>query len=80
MTLALANAPAPPPTGVSGIVYLIHFDRPYRHARHYIGWTSDLDARLATHRSGCGSPLIRAAQEAGIRWQVARCWEADRYF
>jgi hypothetical protein len=27
--------------GRLGIVYLLHFDRPYRHARHYTGWTTD---------------------------------------
>jgi predicted GIY-YIG superfamily endonuclease len=34
-----------------GTVYLIHFDRPYHHARHYIGYTDDVDARLAGHLS-----------------------------
>ena len=28
-------------TGQLGIVYLLHFDRPYQHARHYTGWTGD---------------------------------------
>ena len=26
-----------------GVVYLVHFTEPYRHARHYTGWTADLD-------------------------------------
>ena len=26
--------------GPLGIVYLLHFDRPYQHARHYTGWSS----------------------------------------
>ena len=34
-------------------VYLIHFDVPYAHARHYTGWTaSDLQGRLAEHAAG----------------------------
>jgi hypothetical protein len=33
----------------TGTVYLLHFDRPYRHARHYLGWAEDLDNRLAEH-------------------------------
>jgi hypothetical protein len=33
----------------TGMVYLLHFDRPFRHARHYCGWTTDLAARLAEH-------------------------------
>ena len=33
-----------------GVVYLVHFTEPYRHARHYTGWTADLDS---------GSPSTR---------------------
>jgi site-specific DNA-cytosine methylase len=36
-------------TAVIGTVYLLHFDRPYKHARHYLGWAESLDARLAVH-------------------------------
>jgi hypothetical protein len=45
---------------LAGTVYLLHFDRPYRHARHYLGWTADetVDARLARHRAGGGARLI----------------------
>ena len=25
-----------------GTVYLLHFSEPYKHARHYTGWTEDL--------------------------------------
>ncbi len=24
-------------TGQLGVIYMLHFDRPYRHARHYVG-------------------------------------------
>jgi predicted GIY-YIG superfamily endonuclease len=30
----------------NGIVYLLHFERSYRHARHYIGFTQNLGQRL----------------------------------
>ena len=40
----------------NGIVYLLHFDRSYRHARHYIGFTQNLEQRLEAHRAGRGSP------------------------
>ena len=33
---------------VPGTIYLLHFDRPYRHARYYLGWASDLNSRLAS--------------------------------
>lgn len=61
--------------------YLLHFDPPYRHAGHYIGWTEDLEGRLRDHLSGRGSPLVRAAVEAGSLVVVARLWpDRDRRF
>jgi len=42
----------------NGIVYLLHFERSYRHARHYIGFTQNLEQRLEQHRAGRGSPLL----------------------
>ena len=29
-----------------GTVYLLHFAVPYKHAAHYLGWTSNLPARI----------------------------------
>lgn len=51
----------------SGTVYVLHIEPPYRHAGHYIGWTADADAsrRFVDHLYGRGSPLIKAAVEAG---------------
>lgn len=57
-----------------GTVYLLHFDRPFHHARHYIGWTRDVGRRLVRHRTGTGSPLVMAATNAGIPFTVARVW------
>ncbi len=56
------------------IVYLIHFERPYYHAQHYLGSTRDLARRVEQHRSGAGSPLLAAVTLAGIPWQVVRTW------
>jgi predicted GIY-YIG superfamily endonuclease len=58
--------------------YLLHFERPYRHARHYLGYASDLDARLAEHRAGRGARLIQVIIRAGIDFTLARTWEGDR--
>ena len=66
--------------GRPGTVYLIHFDRPYRHARHYTGWTRDLVARLSEHAAGHGARLMAVITEAGISWQLARTWSAGRAF
>ena len=64
-----------------GIVYLIHFDEPYYHARHYLGYTDDLDRRLQQHAEGNGSKLMRAIDRASISWRVARVWRGkDRKF
>lgn len=63
-----------PMTGVLGVVYLIHFDRPYKHAKHYTGWALDLDARIAQHRGGYGSRLLSVIKDEGIGWSVARTW------
>ncbi|TYC15822.1 endonuclease [Actinomadura syzygii] len=64
-----------PPTGA---VYLLHFDRPYKHAKHYIGWTTDLPARLAAHSTGHGARLLAVVNAAGIGWQPACTWPGTR--
>jgi hypothetical protein len=63
----------------NGIVYLLHFERSYRHARHYIGFTQNLEQRLAEHRAGRGSPLVAAAIADGIAFQLAAIWQGDRH-
>lgn len=66
-------------TGVTGTVYLLHFDQPYKHARHYLGWAADLQARLDCHRAGHGARLLAVLAAEGIGWQLARTWpDADR--
>ncbi len=67
------------------MVYLICFDRPFKHARHYIGYCNDgeeaLESRIDRHRRGDGSRLLRAVTAAGIGWKVVRTWpDGDRNF
>lgn len=57
---------------MTGTIYLLHFSRRYRHAGHYTGWTTDLDARLAEHRAGRGARLITVITMAGITFTLAR--------
>jgi predicted GIY-YIG superfamily endonuclease len=57
-----------------GTVYLLHFDAPFAHAKHYTGWSADLPARLAEHEAGQGARLTEVVAEAGIRWVLARTW------
>ncbi|HUV88168.1 MAG TPA: endonuclease [Anaerolineae bacterium] len=60
------------------IVYLLHFQEPYKHARHYLGFCKDLTARLEQHRNGTGARLLSVVQAAGISWIVARTWDGGR--
>jgi predicted GIY-YIG superfamily endonuclease len=64
--------------GRGGVVYLLHFDRRYKHAGHYTGWTQDLAARLAQHGTGEGARLLAVVHEAGISWDLARTWPGPR--
>lgn len=60
------------------MVYLIHFEQPYHHARHYIGFTDGdetLEQRIDRHRRGDGAKLLRAVSQAGIEFKVVRVWE-----
>lgn len=57
-----------------GTCYLLHFDRPYKHARHYLGWTLDLPKRLDEHLNGNGARLIDVITAEGIGFEVARVW------
>lgn len=57
-------------------VYLLHFDSPLHHARHYLGGTKDLEQRLAAHRAGTsGVKIMDAAHRAGITFTLARVWD-----
>jgi predicted GIY-YIG superfamily endonuclease len=61
--------------GTSGAgVYLLHFDRPYRHAAHYLGYAHNIGRRLDEHAAGTGGRLTQVVKAAGIGWQLARTW------
>jgi hypothetical protein len=69
----------------TGVIYLIHFDRPIGDphnprgfASHYTGWTLDLPARLTDHAAGRGARLLQVVGELGIGWQLARIWTGTR--
>lgn len=61
-----------------GIIYLICFKTPLHHARHYMGFTQDLERRFDRHLRGDGSALLRAVVEAGIEFSIVRTWQGDR--
>lgn len=62
----------------SGTLYLLHFSKRYKQAGHYLGFTTDLQARLAEHEAGHGARLLQVAKAAGITWTLARTWQGDR--
>ena len=66
-------------TGQLGVIYMLHFDRPYKHARHYVGWTDDLFDRLDRHACGHGARLIAVIWHAGIGFTLVRICEGTRY-
>lgn len=60
------------------MVYLLHFSRPYRHARHYIGYAATpatLARRLAHHRAGADSKLCKIVADTGGDFELAHVWE-----
>lgn len=62
---------------------LLHFGAtgtltPYRHAGHYLGWTEDLDQRLARHHAGDGARLLAVVNQVGIEWTPAQTWPGTR--
>lgn len=65
--------------GQLGTVYVLHFEPAYHHARHYIGWALDVDARLAEHLAGTGSPLVRAALAASVRVELVATIPGSRH-
>lgn len=60
-------------------VYLIHLNKPLspnHTSRHYIGFATDVDARIQTHlKGGTGAArFMQVAKERNIDWVVARTW------
>lgn len=62
----------------TGIVYLLHFETPYKHAKHYIGFTQNLINRLAEHKAGRGARLMEVIKEAKIDFFLSKVWVGDR--
>lgn len=67
------------------MVYLLHFNESYCHAKHYIGFVDggkkELEARLKHHRAGTGAKLMKVVTDAGISFKLARVWpDGDRHF
>lgn len=62
------------------MIYILCFERPFKHARHYVGFTkrNDVAERVEQHLKGQGSPLLRAVVAAGIPVVLATSFEGTR--
>lgn len=60
------------PSTPRGTVYLLHFDAPYQHARHYVGFSTEIDNRLEVQLRGNGAKLVKRVLEAGINIRLAK--------
>lgn len=62
-------------------VYLCHFTQPYKHAKHYIGYSDNIADRVYAHQCGTGARLMQVIHVAGIGFFVSKVWEgASRGF
>jgi len=60
-----------------GTVYLFHFNAPMGNlanpraqAQHYLGFTDDLDTRIAKHLAGRGAKIVAAALSRGLIFEL----------
>lgn len=62
-------------SGQVGSLYLLCFEaRIGSGARHYLGWTGDVEKRVEDHRRGRGARLLRLARDLGVGFKVTRTW------
>ncbi len=61
-----------------GTIYLLHFTARYHHAGHYVGFTTNLDERIADHLAGRGARLMEVIVGAGLSATLARTWQGTR--
>jgi predicted GIY-YIG superfamily endonuclease len=67
------------PREIIGTIYLIHFQTAIGdHAKHYLGWSADLESRIASHRAGSGSKLMAEVARLNIGWLLVRTWTGTR--
>jgi len=55
-------------------VYLIHIEPAFRHFRHYLGWSPNIEKRFKAHKNGQGARLTKLASMAGHELKLARVW------
>lgn len=63
---------------MTGYIYVLHFETPLSHARHYVGCTTKIEKRLSAHAVGAGSRLTRELRRQGIAWHLASLFCCSR--
>jgi predicted GIY-YIG superfamily endonuclease len=59
-----------------GTIYLLHFSGRTKEGRqHYLGWSSDTEARLGRHRTGWGAWETKKAVAEGLKLTMAQTWK-----
>ena len=78
------NKEVPVPYFGQGIVYILHLERPFGHARHYIGYTKSwmhFLNRMEEHYMGRRSIFMSHVRDAGIGFSISRVYyDATRDF
>jgi hypothetical protein len=55
-------------------VYLRHFTKPLGRAKHYIGWSPDIDKRVFRHKAVKGAKFTASAVRNGAELLLVRVW------
>jgi predicted GIY-YIG superfamily endonuclease len=63
-----------PSTLTESGIYLIHFERPLCHARHYLGFATNIARRWKTHCAGKAARLTAVLRERQIGFSLVRVW------
>jgi predicted GIY-YIG superfamily endonuclease len=61
-------------------VYLLHFASPFGLQQHYVGWSSDVDRRVAHHLAGDGGEFTRSVFRRGIVMTLAASWPGEHAY
>jgi len=65
-----------PADDAPGTIYLLHFSGRTKQGRqHYLGWSSNTEARLAQHRSGRGAGETKKAVADDLKITEAQSWK-----
>src|SRR5437667_8365046 len=59
-------------------VYLIHLHTSYKHAKHYLGFSENVQGRVQQRLRGNGARFMEVIAKQGISWHVSRVWDGGR--